>query len=498
MSVSVDTLDRARRDPVVFADLLIGQPLWPHQVEVVRSTARYRVLCAGRRSGKTRVFGVLALHGAFSRPGFKVLIVSSGVDSAKNMFADISGMAMGSAHLRGSVADDLTRELTLSNGSTIKCVPSSMKQVRSTEADLLIVDEAGFVDQDIWEAAEPVVGARPGARVLIASSPWRGPGHFFHDLWRQGMDAPDSEVRSWHWPSTVSPLVDQVWLEAVRRRNAPDYFAREYLAEWTDESGAYFSSDELMAAVADYELLSPADARSKHAFEGWFPVAGGIDWGMARDQNAVVLIGVLDDLGLNEDRLPRIFIPWLDARFKWPYEQFLEELCSLAQSFDVKVFASETNGVGDFPTSSLADRLWNKYNVMTPVARVWTDVRRKQSGFGMVKGLLQTGRLVLPRHPELLKELRALEFEQTPSGATKISVPERAGHDDLAMALMQAVLCVHSNGLSQPLLEGRAINPGVGAVSTESGIRVPVKPLPLRDVGWTFVRPKGQEKGESW
>jgi tRNA(Met) C34 N-acetyltransferase TmcA len=168
-------------------------------VEVVRSTARYRILCAGRRSGKTRVYGVLALHGAFSRPGFKVLIVSASDVSAKRMFADVLGMVTGALQLRSSVDDDTTHLLTLSNGSTIECVPSSMKAVRSAEADLLIVDEAGFVDQDIWEAAEPVVGARPGARVLVGSTPWRGPGHFFHDLWRQGMDRPDAEVASCGW-----------------------------------------------------------------------------------------------------------------------------------------------------------------------------------------------------------------------------------------------------------------------------------------------------------
>ena len=119
-------------------------------------------------------------------------------------------------------------------------------------------------------------GARVGWRVLIGSTPWRGSGHFFHDLWRQGMDAPGVEVASWHWPSTANPHVDVAWLEAVRGRSNPDYFAREYLAEWTDEAGAYFSTGELMAAVADYELTSPADARFEASFGGprW-PVAGG-------------------------------------------------------------------------------------------------------------------------------------------------------------------------------------------------------------------------------
>ena len=486
-ALSIVEYDAARRDPVVFADVMIGQPLWDHQVEVVRSPARYRILCAGRRSGKTRVYGVLALHGAFCRPGFKVLIVSASDVSAKRMFADVLGMVTGALELRSSVDDDTTHLLTLSNGSTIECVPSSMKAVRSAEADLLIVDEAGFVDQDIWEAAEPVVGARPGARVLVGSTPWRGPGHFFHDLWRQGMDRPDVEVASWHWPSEISPLLDRVWLEAVRGRSNPDYFEREYLAKWTDESGAYFSTAELMAAVADYRLLSPADARLEF---GRFPVAGGIDWGMARDQNAVALVGVLEDLGLN-GRQTRLFVPWLEARHRWAWSDFIGELCTVALSYDVRVYASETNGVGAYPTEDLRDRLFMKHNLSTRVAGVWTDVRRKQDGFGRIKSLLQSGRLVLPLHPELLKELRALEFEQLAGGSVRIAVPERAGHDDLAMALMQAVLCVHPMAMSEQRELRRATDSAeTETVATESGIVVPARPFPARDVGWLFVSPK--------
>ena len=494
-ALTIVEYDAARRDPVVFADVMIGQPLWDHQAAVVRSSARYRILCAGRRSGKTRVYGVLALHGAFSRPGFKALIVSASDVSAKRMFADVLGMVTGALELRSSVDDDTTHLLTLSNGSTIECVPSSMKAVRSAEADLLIVDEAGFVDQDIWEAAEPVVGARAGARVLVGSTPWRGPGHFFHDLWRQGMDRPDAEMESWHWPSEISPLLDLVWLEAVKGRSNPDYFAREYLAEWTDEAGAYFSTAELMAAVADYRLLSPADAR----FAGRFPVAGGIDWGMARDQNAVVLLGVLEDLGLNGDAQTRLFVPWLDARHRWAWKDFIGELCTVATSYDVRVYASEVNGVGAFPTSDLQDQLFSKHHLGTRVAPVWTDVRRKQSGFGMIKSLLGSGRLVLPLHPELLKELRALEFEQLPGGSMRIAVPERAGHDDLAMALMQVVSCVHPMAMSQQREWRRATaSADMETVATESGIVVPARPFPARDVGWTFTAPQGRETGDVW
>jgi len=112
VSLSLRDLDRARRDPAVFADLLVGRPLWAHQLDVVASPARYRVICAGRRSGKSIVFGVIALHHAFAVPGSKVLIVSAGDVASKRLFKEI--VAMASAPLLGaSVADETTSLLTL-------------------------------------------------------------------------------------------------------------------------------------------------------------------------------------------------------------------------------------------------------------------------------------------------------------------------------------------------------------------------------------------------
>lgn len=531
MSLSVTELDAARRDPVVFADVMVGEPLWPHQVELVRSPARYRVINAGRRSGKSRVYGVLALHMAFSRPFAKVLIVSAGEVAAKRLFAEVARMAR-APRLGGSTEDETMSTLTLSNGSQIECVPASEKQVRSAEADLLIVDEAGFVAQGIWESAEPVILARPGSRVLISSTPWGGREHFFRQLWQEGMDRPDEQVRSWHWPSSISPLVDQDLLERIRQRSSPDYFAREYLAEWTDEAGTYLSESEIMSAVADYELLTPERAReasfvSGYGFRRQFPAVAGIDWGL-RDANALVLLSPLDDLGLNDDRLGErvrpLYVPWLRAESGWPWSQFIDYITDVAAAFDLQVAVSETNGVGAYPTDELEDRLRQRVRGGnyggTYVAKVWTDTRRKQSGYGKIKGLLQRGQLVLPRHPELLKQLRGLQFEQLQGGSLRIEVPAAAGHDDLADALMQAVSAVqptamHGLGLSvfssdrdremasREYRKARAramASADAGeleTVTTGSGLVVPSRPMPAL-VGGFGLLPAGQEKGDVW
>lgn len=59
--------DLARlRDPEVFAERLIGEPLWPHQAEVAQSPARFRCICAGRQVLSMRACSQVLLVRAFA------------------------------------------------------------------------------------------------------------------------------------------------------------------------------------------------------------------------------------------------------------------------------------------------------------------------------------------------------------------------------------------------------------------------------------------------
>jgi hypothetical protein len=134
------------------------------------------------------------------------------------------------------------------------------------------------------------------------------------------------------------------------------------------------------------------------------------------------------------------------------YGTFLNRIVDACTGYHVRTLASELNGPGSYPTEELENLigrayrdgrlpLWNgKYS--TYVAGVWTDNRRKGQMFGRLKGMLQSGKLILPRHPELLQQLAGLEMVLTASGNTQISVPESHGHDDLVMALGQALASI--------------------------------------------------------
>ncbi|MGC7152973.1 terminase large subunit domain-containing protein [Paenarthrobacter ureafaciens] len=495
-------------DPGAFSAQILGRELWPHQLEFARSKARYRAVTAGRQVEKSTTLSAVALFEATTRNNVTVLLVSAGEVASRRLLEECTSLALNSPMLAGSVLDDSKSVLTLSTGSRIISVPASSRQIRGWPVDVLILDEAGFIDTEIWRAAEPAIIARPGSRVIMVSTPWGGLDHFFRDLWQRGMDRPDEHLESWHWPSTVSPLVDAALLERIQERESPEYFRREFLAEWTDEAGAYFTEAEIMSAVADYELIAPEDLVLPwigDTYDQRYTVAAGIDWGFSRDANALTMVSVLEDYGQNQNRHGDnliFYIPWLEARHNWNYADFIDRVVQSGKTYRYEILASEVNGVGAYPTQDLAATL-QRQHVAGWVSKVWTDAKRKQSGFSKIKGLLQRGRLILPNHPELLKQLRALEFQQLDSGSTRIAVPERAGHDDLALSFMQSVSMVFPDFARRTIdtnlrlsLDRERPDPD-DFVQTRNGLLVPRSPRPVAYMrnfaGW----PEGAERGNT-
>lgn len=479
MTPDATTLADTLASPTAFAKRLVGQELWDHQRELAECPARYRVVCAGRQVGKSRGVAIIALHRAYTKPGSLILLVSAGEVASVRLLEECASLALSSPMLAGAVLDDSKTQLVLSNGSRIISVPASAKQIRGWAVDLLIIDEAAFVETEIWRAAEPSIIARPGSQVILLSSPWGNYEHFFRRLWKQGMDTPSIDVTSFHWPSSKSPYISQDDLDKIAAREPAHYFNREYLAEWTDDSGAYFTAQELDNAVADYELspLTPNNGQT---------CVAGLDWGFAHDANAVVFLASLADTTLNargderfsgEGTKPIYYIPHLEQHNRMQFADFIDRLDELAQIFDVFRWISETNGIGIAPTQLLRARMEDNRRAgkgSAYVVEVNTDNRRKANSYGRIKVLLQQHRLILPRHPQLLRQLHSLEYEQTTTGQTRISVPESIDHDDYADALMQAASSIQLHSTMS-----RAWHDGSGTgeiLTTLGGTRIHTHP----------------------
>ena len=505
MSVSAPgraDLTAARDDLATFA-ALVGSPLQAWQADACRLATRTTAIVAPRQMGKSLTLSVLALHRAFRTPGQRVLIVSAGEEAARRLLGQVRSVLL-SPLLAGSVLDESLSLVTLSNGSEIRSVPASERAIRGWSVDLLLVDEAALVSDDvILGAAFPTTAARPDARIVLASSPW-GPSGAFHRAAMAGSDPSDPHVRAFRWRVEDAPWVTSAVIDHARAMLPAPRFRAEYLGEFVGASDLYFDREAVLGAVAAYRLLAPERADGE-------AVAVGLDWGRAVDSHAIACVGVLDDHGLNEQ--PVLFLPWLETSRR-PYAAQVDAVVALSRplpraagwyrgsagvvdtlpdgrrvhfgggaslpgpgapttgGYRIARLLSETNGVGAAPTEEVAARLPS-----VSVGEHHTSQPSKETDYGRLRALLGSGRLVLPEHELLLRQLRAITYAITPSGGLTIG-GSGPGADDLTDALTLALAAVGSERLSPGSPSSARGVPDV--VHTPSGIAVPLDARPRR------------------
>ena len=417
----------ARDDLRAFADLA-GRPLTVEQARALALKKRVTVIVAPRQSGKSRSLAVLALHRAYRRPATRVLIVSAGEEAARRLLADIRGIASGSVLLRGSVVDETAGLLLLSNGSEVRSVPASERQIRGWTVDLLLIDEAAIVADDlILGAAFPTTAARPDARIVMASSATTATGAFFDHvaLGRQGAE----HVEAFAWALAAAPWIAASVIAAARESMTAARFAAEYEGVFASGADALFPRGLLERATAEFVMPGML---------GLGACAGlaGVDWGVTTDRSALVVVS-------RAWRPEGLFVvscahAWrsgepLDAVEDAEVQGVVGQIASLPAGFEQVTM--EVNGVGYPLAQALARRLRARTGRPCPeLLMVHTTAEMKSATYGALRMLMEQGRLVLPASGgELLRELLLLRVTMTQTGGERIEAG--VGHDDLADSL---------------------------------------------------------------
>lgn len=419
-----------------FADRVLGIELWPHQVEAADSEAFVTAVAAARRVGKTTLAEVMACHAAFSARDATVLWLSATQDAARRNVESIGRRLSANRLTRGAVTEDFASRVRLTNGSQIVSLPASQRQVRGygEGVRLVILDEAGFMDESMWQAAHYTAldERAAGSRIFLLGTPWGPDGHFFRRAFEAGRDG-DPDHAAHQWTYRANPRLDHAYLERQRDRVSPMEYAAEVLGEWSEASGSLFPQRLLRAATVDVELPRavevPGNARG----------ALGLDWGVSFDQSTACGVWRLPVAALNPDREP---LPtFLAAAQAWRAGTLLHEVVDAvaASGAPWRYVSTETNGVGAGPSQQLARVLRPRL----PRPRTWNPVAttnpKKTAAYAAVLTLLERGQLLLPRDPDLLRQLAGLRFEHGARGFTKIAAGDDAVHDDLADGLALAM-----------------------------------------------------------
>lgn len=234
--------------------------LRPRQWEVFNDSSRFRVVIAGRRSGKTFGDCVELLTHAAEKPGARCAYVEPTYKMAKDNAWKQLKMVAPRELVDRTNEQDLTVRLV--NGSEIVFLGAdNPDRLRGPGLDFLVLDEFAWIDPRAWsEVLRPQLSDRLG-RALFNSTPC---GHnWAYDLYLRGRRGEDG-WRSWQYTTADAGLVPREEIEAARRDLDPRIFRQEYEASFETLAGrvyANFDRVENVAQVADTggELLVGMD-----------------------------------------------------------------------------------------------------------------------------------------------------------------------------------------------------------------------------------------------
>lgn len=484
-------------DPAAFARDVLGLPPHDYEVPALHSTAPNVVLLGGRRSGKTWVSQVRALHSCLTRRDSRWLVTAPNRDKVRLYLTECADLLRDVPAAAGAVLDEQRDRITFANGAELLGLPPTPGQLRGYGRGVLglTLDEAGFIGSQVWrDAAWCLLENRQhGAQAFLVSTPWGPADHPLRRAFDLGM-AGDDDYEAFRWPSTLNPAVSAEWVERERQRIAPSEAAAELDGEWSDAAGSMFPRSLLDACTADVPALDLAE------LQGPARVAVGCDFGVSYDRSAVVCIGRLPVAGLNDaEVLPpgpvfgivgvRVFD--VGAPLRDVSDAVVGSPAALA------MVCAETNGVGAGPAQAiyrgLADRLSeeNRASVRAGHGHLHGYKRhplhmtapRKLAAYGGLRWLMESGRFVIPRGaPEVLRQLAGLTFRQGERGHVALEAADPAVHDDAADAVALALgpmetrgghptTWLQSCGLRTADTE---LPTGTPSVETGAGVRVPV------------------------
>lgn len=227
-------------DPVELCSAISMDPD-PWQVRALRSRHPRQLWNACRQSGKSTAASILAVHQATTVAGSVVLIVSAGLRQSLEVAGKVRYLWKELALVK--TGDNQTM-LTAENGSRVISLPASEATVRGFSADLLILDEASRIDDEMYAAVRPML-AVTGGRLIALSTPF-GQRGWWWDAWENG--GPTWE--RYLVPVSDVPRISEAFLEEERRSLGSWVYQQEYLCQFVSTDDQIFRADDIARMLA--------------------------------------------------------------------------------------------------------------------------------------------------------------------------------------------------------------------------------------------------------
>jgi hypothetical protein len=226
------------------------------QKRIALDKHQFRVVCCGRRFGKT-TSAVLELIGrAMSVSDSQVAYIATTHQQSRDIAWGMLKKIVEKAIIK---VNDTRLELTVrtvDGGSSAIWLRGweSVETLRGNHFDFIVIDEIASMKHWKYNWNEVLLPTLTdtGGHVLFISTP-RGFNHFY-DLYNMYLDHPD-EYASFKFSSYDNPYIKHTEIDKFRKQMTDDAFAQEYLAEFKTYTGLVYKEWN-----RDVHVISPEDA----------------------------------------------------------------------------------------------------------------------------------------------------------------------------------------------------------------------------------------------
>jgi len=382
--------------------------LLPWQQQVWNDQSRFKVVAAGRRTGKSRLAAWMLIVEALQADRGNVWYVAPTQGQARDIMW-LTLLELGNPVIESSHVNNM--QIKLVNGAVISLKGADRPEtMRGVSLKFVVLDEYADMKPSVFEQIlRPALADLKGKSLFIGTP--MGRNHFY-ELYNYGDKQDDKEYKSWHFTSFDNPLLDPKEIEAAKKSMSSFAFRTEFMASFEAASGGIFKEEWIKIDEDE-----PKDGRYFVAVDlaGFENVAAATTAKKKRlDQSAIAIVKVTAEGW------------WVaDIEFgRWDIKQTAQKIFDVVRDYEPVCVGIERGALKNAVLPYLSD-LMRKYNSYFRIEDLTHGNKKKTDRITWsLQGRLEHGKITFnegPWNSEIIDEL--------------MNFPNAQVHDDLIDAL---------------------------------------------------------------
>jgi predicted phage terminase large subunit-like protein len=213
--------------------------LLPWQQEVFADTTRFKIVAAGRRTGKSRLAAWMLIINALQTDKGHVFYVAPTQGQARDIMWQTL-LELGHGVITNAHINNL--QIKLVNGATISLKGGDRPEtMRGVSLKFLVLDEYADIKPDVWEQIlRPALADQKGSAMFIGTP--MGRNHFY-ELFKYAEMGDDETYKAWHFTSYDNPLLDPEEINVAKKSMSSYAFRQEFMASFEAAGSEMFKED---------------------------------------------------------------------------------------------------------------------------------------------------------------------------------------------------------------------------------------------------------------